>query len=110
MTPREIGARDERAAAGAWASRRARGDLARLMEAFPDGWQENAMDDEVSVQDHGRHAAVPDGAARTWNGCRRVSVPQLTGALRSAAVSGKDLDDVLRRIGLNLAGLALDRG
>lgn len=35
---------------------------------------------------------------------------QLTGALRSAAVSGKDLDDILRRIGLNLAGLALEQG
>jgi phage-related minor tail protein len=35
---------------------------------------------------------------------------QLTGALRGAAVSGRDLDDVLRRIGLNLAGMALEQG
>jgi len=35
---------------------------------------------------------------------------QLTGALRSAAVSGKDLDDILRRIGMNLASLALEQG
>jgi phage-related minor tail protein len=35
---------------------------------------------------------------------------QLSGALKSAAVSGKDLDDILRRIGLNLAGLALEQG
>lgn len=35
---------------------------------------------------------------------------QLTGALKGAAVSGRDLDDVLRRIGLNLAGMALDQG
>jgi phage-related minor tail protein len=35
---------------------------------------------------------------------------QLTGALRGAAVSGRELDDVLRRIGLNLAGMALDQG
>jgi lambda family phage tail tape measure protein len=35
---------------------------------------------------------------------------QLTGALRSAAVSGKDLDDILRRIGMNLAGMALEQG
>jgi phage-related minor tail protein len=35
---------------------------------------------------------------------------QLSGALRSAAVSGKSLDDVLRRIGLNLAGMALEQG
>lgn len=35
---------------------------------------------------------------------------QLTGALKSAAVSGKSLDDVLRRIALNLAGMALEQG
>ena len=35
---------------------------------------------------------------------------QLTGALKGAAVSGRDLDDVLRRIGLNLAGMALEQG
>ena len=35
---------------------------------------------------------------------------QLTGALRSAAVGGRELDDVLRRVGLNLAGMALGQG
>jgi lambda family phage tail tape measure protein len=35
---------------------------------------------------------------------------QLTGALKAAAVSGKDLDDVLRRIGINLASMALAQG
>ena len=35
---------------------------------------------------------------------------QLSGALKSAAVSGKDLDEILRRIGLNLAGMALEQG
>ncbi|MBX3581305.1 MAG: phage tail tape measure protein [Rhizobiaceae bacterium] len=35
---------------------------------------------------------------------------QLTGALKGAALGGKDLEDVLRRIGLNLAGLALEQG
>lgn len=35
---------------------------------------------------------------------------QLTGAMKSATVSGKDLDDVLRKVGLNLAGLALEQG
>lgn len=34
----------------------------------------------------------------------------LTGALKSAAVSGRSLDDVLRRIGLSLAGMALSQG
>ncbi|WP_173931142.1 phage tail tape measure protein [Chelativorans sp. Marseille-P2723] len=35
---------------------------------------------------------------------------QLTGAFKSAAVSGKSLDDILRKIGLNLASMALDQG
>jgi len=35
---------------------------------------------------------------------------QLTGALKGAALSGKSLEDVLRRIGLNLAGMALEQG
>lgn len=35
---------------------------------------------------------------------------QLTSALRSAAVSGRSLEDVLRRIGLNLAGMAMSQG
>lgn len=35
---------------------------------------------------------------------------QLGGALKSAVVGGKELDDVLRRVGLNLAGMALSRG
>ncbi len=35
---------------------------------------------------------------------------ELTGALKSAAVSGKSLDDVLRQVGLSLAGMALNQG
>lgn len=35
---------------------------------------------------------------------------QLTGALKSAAVSGRELDDVLRKVALNLAGMALSQG
>jgi phage-related minor tail protein len=35
---------------------------------------------------------------------------QLGGALRAATVSGRSLDDILRRIGLNLAGMALTQG
>ncbi len=34
---------------------------------------------------------------------------QLTGGLKSAIAGGKELDDILRGIGLNLAGAALDR-
>lgn len=35
---------------------------------------------------------------------------QLSGALKSAAVDGKALDSVLRRVGLSLAGMALKQG
>ena len=35
---------------------------------------------------------------------------QIAGALKGAAVSGREFDDVLRRIGLNLAGMALEQG
>ena len=35
---------------------------------------------------------------------------QLAGALKGAAVNGRELDDVLRRVGLNLAGMALAQG
>ena len=35
---------------------------------------------------------------------------QLTSALRAATVGGKALDDVLRRLALNLAGMALTQG
>ncbi|MBN9076939.1 MAG: phage tail protein [Rhizobiales bacterium 65-79] len=35
---------------------------------------------------------------------------ELTGALKGAAVSGRSLQDVLRQIGLSLAGMALSQG
>lgn len=35
---------------------------------------------------------------------------QLTGALKDAAVSGRSLEDVLRRVALNMAGMALSQG
>jgi hypothetical protein len=35
---------------------------------------------------------------------------QLTGALRDAAINGRSLEDVLQRIGLNLASMALRQG
>ncbi len=35
---------------------------------------------------------------------------QLTGALKGAVASGRDLDGILRRIGLNMAGMALEQG
>ena len=35
---------------------------------------------------------------------------QLSGAMRDAAISGRPLEDILRRIGLNLADMALSQG
>lgn len=35
---------------------------------------------------------------------------QMTGALKSAVTSGKDLEDVLRQLALNMASMALDQG
>lgn len=35
---------------------------------------------------------------------------QLTGALKQAVVGGRELDDILRRVALNLAGMALNQG
>lgn len=35
---------------------------------------------------------------------------QLVGSFRDAAVGGRSLEDILRRIGLNLAGMALNQG
>lgn len=35
---------------------------------------------------------------------------QLTNALKGAVVSGRDLDETLRRVGLSLAGMALNQG
>lgn len=52
---------------------------------------------------------VADALARL-EGLSRSFGAQLTGALRSAVVSGRDLEDVLRGIGMNLAGMALSRG
>lgn len=34
----------------------------------------------------------------------------LTGALKSAVIGGNELEDVLRRVGLSLAGMALEQG
>ena len=49
-------------------------------------------------------------ALQRLEGLSRSFGAQLTGALRSAVVSGRDLEDVLRGIAMNLAGMALSRG
>ena len=51
-----------------------------------------------------------EDALRDLTGLSQQFGAQLTSALRSAVVGGKDLDDILRRIALNLAGMALSQG
>lgn len=67
------------------------------------------MDEDVMVSIHADTAPF-QSALDSLQQMSGAFGSQLTGALRSAAVSGKDLDDVLRRIASNLAGMALDRG
>ncbi len=49
-------------------------------------------------------------ALQRLEGLSRSFGAQLTGALRGAVVQGRDLEDVLRGIGMNLAGMALGQG
>lgn len=67
------------------------------------------MDEDVTVTinaDTGPFAA----ALADLEGLAQGFGSQLTGALKAATVSGRSLDDILRRIGLNLAGMALNQG
>lgn len=50
-----------------------------------------------------------EATMRQLEGLSRNFGAQLTSGLKSAVAGGKELDDILRRIGLNLAGMALDR-
>lgn len=49
-------------------------------------------------------------ALQRLEGLSRSFGAQLTGALRSAVVNGRDLEDVLRGVATNLAGMALGQG
>lgn len=67
------------------------------------------MENEVTVAINADTAAFE----RSLANLERLSSnfgAQLTGALKSAVVSGKSLDDILRQVALNMAGLALDAG
>jgi phage-related minor tail protein len=67
------------------------------------------MTEEVVVPIRADTAPFED-ALQNLKGLSESFGSQLTGALKGAAVSGRSLDDVLRRIGLNLAGMALEQG
>ena len=67
------------------------------------------MDEDVKVTIQADTAPFAD-ALSNLEGLAQGFGSQLTGALKSAATSGRSLEDVLRRIGLNLAGMALNQG
>jgi hypothetical protein len=54
-------------------------------------------------------AAPFEATMRQLEGLSRNFGSQLTSGLKSAVAGGKELDDILRRVGLNLAGMAFDR-
>lgn len=67
------------------------------------------MDEEVTVRiaaDTAPFQAALNDLSRLADGFGR----QITGALRSAVAGGQELDDVLKRLALNLAGMALNQG
>jgi len=67
------------------------------------------MDENVTVRieaDTAPFVAALDELQQLSQGFGR----QLTGALQGAVVSGRSLEDVLRRLALNLAGMALSQG
>ena len=110
MTPREI----ERAMSvlgGGRVAAPGRGELAEMMERFPDSWDRGEVDmaEDVTVRINADTQPFQD-ALQNLEKLSASFGSQLAGALKSAAVGGKELDDVLRRIGLNLAGLALEQG
>lgn len=68
---------------------------------------ENAEKLQIRIEaDTSPFANAIDGLGRLSESFGR----QLVGAMKDATVSGRSLDDMLRRIGLNLAGTALSQG
>lgn len=67
------------------------------------------MDEEVIVSVRADTAPFADALAEL-EGLADAFGSQLTGALKSAVIGGKELDDILRRVALNLAGMALNQG
>lgn len=67
------------------------------------------MDEDVTVTV--RADTAPFAAALTeLDELANAFGSQLTGALKAAVIGGKELDDILRRVALNLAGMALNQG
>ena len=67
------------------------------------------MEENVTVRVSADTAAFADALSGLGDQADRFG-RQMTGALRGAVLSGRSLEDVLRRIGLNLASMALEQG
>lgn len=70
---------------------------------------ERTLDEEVTVRIQADTTPF-EGALRQLSGLADNFGAQLTGALKAAVISGKALDDILRQVALNLAGMALSQG
>lgn len=67
------------------------------------------MDEEVTVRIQADAGPMADALANLESLADSFGA-QMTGALKAAVIGGKELDDILRRIALNLAGMALSQG
>lgn len=67
------------------------------------------MDEDVTVTIRADTAPFANALAEL-DGLADAFGSQLTGALKAAVIGGKELDDILRRVALNLAGMALNQG
>jgi phage-related minor tail protein len=67
------------------------------------------LDEDVTVRILADTTPFED-ALRQLGGLSENFGSQLTGALKAAVISGKALDDILRQVALNLAGMALNQG
>lgn len=67
------------------------------------------MDEDVTVTIRADTAPFANALAEL-DGLADAFGSQLTGALKAAVVGGKELDDILRSLALNLAGMALNQG
>jgi phage-related minor tail protein len=67
------------------------------------------MDEDVTVTIRADTAPFADALAEL-DGLADAFGAQLTGALKAAVIGGKELDDILRSLALNLAGMALNQG
>ena len=67
------------------------------------------MDEDVTVTIRADTAPFANALAEL-DGLADAFGAQLTGALKAAVIGGKELDDILRSLALNLAGMALNQG